>query len=81
MSVCLYCIAVCVDQMAMAQNIQNGQSSEWALLRRHPSEDIFGVQLAGGHADYMGRTAKVRVGAGRGRTMLAYFVTSPSSIR
>ncbi|CAE7536411.1 unnamed protein product [Symbiodinium microadriaticum] len=46
-------------EMAMAQNIQSGQSSEWALLRRHSSEDLFGVQLAGGHADYMGRTAKI----------------------
>jgi tRNA-dihydrouridine synthase 3 len=45
--------------MAMAQNIDNGQSSEWALLRRHASEDIFGVQLAGGQPDQMSRVARV----------------------
>jgi len=33
--------------MAMADSISNAAAAEWALVRKHSSEDIFGVQICG----------------------------------
>lgn len=38
-------------EMACAVPILSGLNPEWALARRHKSEDIFGVQLCGNNAD------------------------------
>ena len=46
-------------EMALVHNLQNGQSSEWALLRRHESESCFGVQVACAQPDQMSRFAKI----------------------
>jgi hypothetical protein len=34
--------------MSLASNLLSGQLSEWALLKKHPSEKCFGVQVRGG---------------------------------
>jgi hypothetical protein len=45
--------------MALSSNLLQGQASEWALLKRHESEDLFGVQLAGAYADSLTKTCQV----------------------
>ena len=46
-------------EMAMSLNLCQGQASEWALLRRHPSETEFGIQVAASQPDHMSQLAQL----------------------
>ena len=46
-------------EMALASGILEGKPSEWALLKRHKSEKIFGVQLAAAFPDQFTRTCEL----------------------
>ncbi|KAK3109054.1 hypothetical protein FSP39_021934 [Pinctada imbricata] len=52
-------VDITCSEMAMATNILNGQMSEWALMKRHVSEDLFGVQICGGWPDSLSRCAQL----------------------
>ena len=47
------------SEMAITTNLLKGQVSEWALLRRHPCERVFGVQIATGRPDEARKTAEL----------------------
>ena len=47
------------SEMTMGLNLLQGQVSEWALVRRHSSEETFGIQLAGSVPDQMAKVAKL----------------------
>lgn len=46
------------SEMAMATSLLQGKT-EWALLKRHPSEDLFGIQVCGSHYEPMTRCAQL----------------------
>jgi tRNA-dihydrouridine synthase 3 len=46
-------------EMAMARSILEGQPSEWALLRRHESENFFGVQICGNSTEELMRCTEL----------------------
>lgn len=45
--------------MACAVPIINGSMQEWALTKRHVSEDIFGVQLCGNNSELLTYASQV----------------------
>eukprot|EP00934_Nitzschia_sp_Nitz4_P004385 Nitzschia sp. Nitz4//scaffold3_size479765//350476//352351//NITZ4_000146-RA/size479765-processed-gene-1.480-mRNA-1//1//CDS//3329550896//4375//frame0 len=46
-------------EMAVGTCLLEGKPSEWALLKRHSSEDIFGIQIAAAHADQFTRVSEL----------------------
>ena len=50
---------ITVSEMAMASNLLKGDRKEWALVRLHPIEKCFGIQICGGYPDLMTRCAEL----------------------
>ncbi|KAH8083352.1 zinc finger dihydrouridine synthase [Cristinia sonorae] len=58
---------LCVDygaditcgEMGLANSFLQGSKEEWSLVRRHPSEKIFGVQVAGSKPSLLVPTAEI----------------------
>ncbi|XP_017081527.2 tRNA-dihydrouridine(47) synthase [NAD(P)(+)]-like [Drosophila eugracilis] len=46
-------------EMACAQPLLKGMGQEWALTKRHQSEDVFGVQLCGNNPNMINQAAQV----------------------
>lgn len=54
-----YGATITCSEMALATPLVSGQSDDWALTRRHKSEKMFGVQIAGGYANRVVPAAEV----------------------
>ena len=46
-------------EMALCEELVQGQMSEWALMKRHHSEDIFGVQICGNNTVMTAKTCEL----------------------
>lgn len=55
---------VCLGEMAYAHRVVKGERNELVLLRRHASERLFGVQLAGKHPHVMADAARIAADQG-----------------
>eukprot|EP00915_Cephaloidophora_sp_WS-2016_P007906 GHVH01010930.1.p1 GENE.GHVH01010930.1~~GHVH01010930.1.p1 ORF type:complete len:758 (-),score=103.42 GHVH01010930.1:51-2324(-) len=53
---------VTMSEMALARSLLAGQNGEHALLKRHPEEKCFGIQIAGGFPDEMIKVAEMLEG-------------------
>ncbi|MBN2056471.1 tRNA-dihydrouridine synthase family protein [bacterium] len=53
-----------IGEMAMAHKLLDETSPEYALLRRHPSETFFGIQLVGGKPETMAEAARKAAATG-----------------
>ena len=50
---------VTMGEMALARQLLRGSRSEFALIRRAPDEQCFGVQLAGTKPEELAEAAKI----------------------
>ncbi|KAF8888787.1 zinc finger dihydrouridine synthase [Infundibulicybe gibba] len=54
-----YGVDITCGEMGLANSFLAGSKEEWSLVRRHPSEKIFGVQLAGNKPLSLVSTAEI----------------------
>nr|KAJ3419829.1 tRNA-dihydrouridine(47) synthase [NAD(P)(+)]-like protein [Polyrhizophydium stewartii] len=52
-------VDVTCSEMAIAKHLLEGGAQEWALMRRHESETLFGVQIAASHPETFTRCVEV----------------------
>ncbi|KAI7906566.1 uncharacterized protein BX663DRAFT_496948 [Cokeromyces recurvatus] len=52
-------VDITCGEMALAPNLLRGQQSEWALTKRHYTEDIFGVQICGSKVEQITQACEV----------------------
>ncbi|KAI9282129.1 hypothetical protein BC943DRAFT_281827 [Umbelopsis sp. AD052] len=52
-------VDITCGEMAMATNLLQGQKTEWALTKRHASEDLFGIQIAGYKTEQLVKACQV----------------------
>jgi len=55
---------ITISEMALSSALLRGKSGEWAMIRRHPCEDVYGVQIAGCHPEILGKTCEAMEEAG-----------------